>query len=146
MPNLSFFRFDRRAILTAGDKALMLATIKIRIFVRGKNSAGQQMARAKNAAGPLFRYRTGKLYRSISLFVATPGLLTMNVGRSRTIVRALERRYGIMFSFGDSDKAFNNRVVDTRLKKQGFAPARRVSASLHNGFTSIWQTNSTNEN
>lgn len=90
--------------------------VRKRLFVLGKNSADRQMARAKSARNPLYRYDTGKMYRGFNVKKVSNTRIGLEFKREREVLSSLEKRYGIMTHASQSDLQNINDIVAEELQ------------------------------
>lgn len=90
--------------------------VRRRIFLEGKNAADEQMARARNAPGPLYRYDSGQLLRSQDVRI-TRNTIEMSFEREAFILEYLENKYGKIFEFSQNDVNEINELVAENLSE-----------------------------
>ena len=88
----SITTYDDRATFDAIDIDTIKAEIRNRIFKKGLNANGEQMAPAKEVKNKRARYRydTGRLWQSLRVKVVRPGTLEMSWEYPGIILGALE--------------------------------------------------------
>lgn len=129
--------YDDRVEFTELDLKTIIDHVRTRIFVKGHNANDEQMQPAKSYKPPrgLYRYLTGRLYRSIRVRILKQGVMQLSWDYPGIILGALEARYGPIFEWSPSDEVFVDKMASGILREmqlpdagQGEAVARGRAA------------------
>ncbi len=114
----SLISFDTNISLNDRDLDRIKSKVKERMFEKGLNSSDSQTKKAVSYKRELFRYFTGKLYRSFTIKTGN-GFVEIKLKRDRNILLSLEKRYGIYFRFSKSDLEFVDSIITKKANKLG---------------------------